>query len=329
MGLPTVGSPILWMAFIAFIVVMLVIDLGVFNRKAHTISIREAAIWSGVWVALALGFAGYVFWRWGDVLGQAFLTGYVLEKALSVDNLFVFYAIFTAFRVPPQHQHRLLAWGILGALVLRALMILGGTWLLVHVQWVVYVFGVVLIASGAKMLARPDKEPHPENSRVFRLVRRVIPTTREVHGPKFFAIEDGARKATPLFIVLLMIEATDVVFAVDSILAVFAVSTDPFIVFTSNIFAVLGLRSLYFVLAGMAERFHYLQPGLALVLVFVGAKMMISDWLHIPVLVSLAVITSLLTVSIIASMARTRRLARRDRMEAREDTTSPGAASSL
>nr|WP_275935457.1 TerC family protein [Sandaracinus amylolyticus] len=318
------GSPLIWALFVAFIVAMLVLDLGVFSKKAHAITIREAAIWSGVWVALALGFCAFVFLHWGSELGQAFLTGYVLEKALSVDNLFVFYAIFTAFAVPPVHQHRLLTWGILGALVMRAAMIFGGTWLLAHVGWVVYVFGVVLVLSGARMLSRPNKEPHPERSRAYRLVRRIIPTTRADHGQKLFAIEDGVRKATPFFLVLLMIEATDVVFAVDSILAVFAVSDDPFIVFTSNIFAIMGMRSLYFVLAGMAERFHYLQPGLALVLVFVGVKMVVTDLVHIPVLASLAVITVLLAGSIIASMVRTRRA--RHTTEARPGAGTPSAA---
>jgi tellurite resistance protein TerC len=311
MGLPTVGSPLIWAAFVAFIVAMLALDLGVFSKRAHAVSIREASIWTLVWIGLALAFAGFVFARWGSELGQAFLTGYVLEKALSVDNLFVFYAIFTAFSVPRIHQHRLLTWGILGALLMRAAMIFGGAWLLARFGWLVYVFGVVLVLSGARMLSRPNKEPHPERSRAYRVVRRIIPTTRTEHGQKLFAVEDGIRKATPYFLVLLMIETTDVVFAVDSILAVFAVSTDPFIVFTSNIFAIMGMRALYFVLAGMADRFHYLQPGLALVLVFVGAKMALTDLLHVPVLASLAVISTLLAGSIAASLVRTRRKTRR------------------
>lgn len=306
MGLPTVGSPLLWAAFVAAIVAMLVLDLGVFNKKGHVFTMREAAAWSGVWVALALGFAVYVFARWGTELGQAYLTGYVLEKALSVDNLFVFYAIFSAFAVPPTVQHRLLTLGVLGALVMRAVMIFGGTWLLSRAEWVLYVFGVILVLSGGKMLMRPNKEPHPEQSRIYRLVSRVIPTTHADHGAKLFAIEDGVRKATPFFLVLVLIEATDVVFAVDSILAVFAVSSDPFIVFTSNIFAIMGLRALYFVLAGMAERFRYLQPGLALVLVFVGAKMALSDVFHVSVLASLGVISTLLVGSIGLSLWRSR-----------------------
>jgi tellurite resistance protein TerC len=307
MGLPTVGSPWLWAAFFVFVVAMIVVDLGIFNRKAHTITIKEASIWSLVWIA----FGAFVFARWGSELGQAYLTGYVIEKALSVDNLFVFYAIFTAFAVAPEYQHRLLTLGIIGALVMRALMVFGGSVLIANFEWILYVFGAILVLSGVKMLARPEKEPHPEQTRIYKLVRRVIPTTHEPHGGKLFAVEDGVRKATPFFLVLLLIEASDLVFAVDSILAVFAISDDPFIVFTSNIFAVMGLRSLYFVLAGMARRFQYLQPGLALVLVFVGLKMIAADWFHIPVLASLAVIVVLLAGSIIASIVKTRRDASR------------------
>jgi tellurite resistance protein TerC len=310
MGLPTVGSPLLWIVFVGLVAAFIAVDLLYFSRKAHEISLKEAAAWSAFWVALSLGFAVFVFVQWGSELGQAFLAGYALEKALSVDNLFVFYAIFTAFSVPPMQQHRLLTWGILGALVLRAAMILGGSWLLGEVAWIGAAFGVVLIASGARMLSRPGKEPHPERSRVYRWVRRVIPTTLVDHGQKLFVTEDGRIRATPFFLVLLMIEATDFVFAVDSILAVFAVSADPFIVFTSNVFAVMGLRALYFLMSGMAHRFRYLQPGLALVLVFVGAKMALAEWLHVPVLVSLFVILGLVGGSIAASAWKTRREAR-------------------
>jgi tellurite resistance protein TerC len=307
MGLPTVGSPFLWAGFVGLVVGFIALDLLYFSKKAHLITIKEAAAWSAFWVGLSLAFGVGVLVHWGSELGQAFFAGYVLEKALSVDNLFVFYAIFTAFSVPPAQQHRLLTWGILGALVLRAAMILGGTWLLAEVAWIGSVFGILLVLSGAKMLSRPGREPHPERSRLYALVRRLVPTARGDHGQKLFVIEDGIRKATPFFLVLLMIEATDFVFAIDSILAVFAVSADPFIVFTSNVFAVMGLRALYFLMAGMAHRFRYLQPGLALVLVFVGAKMAVAGWIHVPVLVSLAVIATLIGGSIVASAWKTRR----------------------
>ncbi|MEW5848250.1 MAG: TerC family protein [Myxococcota bacterium] len=311
MAFETVGSPTLWLLFGAFITAMLVLDLRVFHRRAHAVTSREAATWSAVWIALALAFNGLVWWHWGAEHAEAFFTGYVIEKALSVDNLFVFYAIFTAFQVPAAYQHRLLFWGVLGAIVLRLAMVLGGAALLHTFHAVVYVFGAVLVASGVKMLRRHQGAPHPERSRAFRLLRRIVPTTRGEHGSRLFAREDGVLKATPLFSVLLLVETTDVVFAVDSILAILAITDDPFIVFTSNIFAVLGLRSLYFLLANMAERFFYLQPGLALVLVFVGVKLAISEWVKIPVLVSLGTVVALLVGSVLASWVRTRRAARR------------------
>lgn len=304
----TVGSPSLWVGFGAFIAAMLALDLGVFHRRAKVLAMKDAAIWTAVWVALALAFNAFVFWQWGEQTGEAFLTGYLIEKALSVDNLFVFYVIFTAFAVPAAHQHKLLFWGVVGALILRGLMVIGGSYVLGHFHWAVYVFGFVLLATGAKMLARPHHTPHPERGRVWRAIKRIIPTTATEHGARLFAREGGAWKATPFFLVLLLIELTDVVFAVDSILAIFAISTDPFIVFTSNIFAVMGLRSLYFVLAGMANRFEYLQPGLALILVFVGAKMALTEWVKVPVVVSLAVVSLLLTGSIVASLIKRRAL---------------------
>jgi tellurite resistance protein TerC len=305
--LETVGSPALWVGFGAFVVLMLALDLGVFHRKAHAVTSKEAAIWSAVWVGLALAFNGLVFWRWGTDTGEAFFTGYLIEKALSVDNLFVFYMIFTAFAVPPAYQHKLLFWGIVGALLLRAGMVWGGTVLLTRFHWVVYVFGGLLILTGLKMLRRREQTPHPERGRVFRAVKRIIPTTEAEHGARLFAKEQGAWRATPLFLVLLLIELTDVVFAVDSILAIFAITTDPFIVFTSNIFAVMGMRSLYFLLANVARRFVYLQPGLAIVLVFVGLKMAASEWYKLPVIASLAVVAVLLGGSIVASLIKTRK----------------------
>lgn len=312
MGVETIGSPLLWGGFALFVALMLALDLGVFHRKVHVIAPKEAAIWSAVWVALALVFNGFVFWRWGSESGQAFLTGYLIEKGLSVDNLFVFFLIFHAFKVQPQYQHKLLFWGVIGALVLRAGMVWGGTTLLSRFHWMVVIFGAVLIFTGVKMFRRHD-EAHPEKSRVFLAMQRLIPTTQTPQGASLFAREDGRLKATPLFLVLLLVELTDVVFAVDSILAIFAITLDPFIVFTSNIFAVMGLRSLYFLLADVANRFHYLQPGLAIVLVFVGVKMAASQWVKVPVLISLGVIATLLGGSIVASLVRTHRKKREAR----------------
>ena len=307
MGIETVGSVPLLAGFIGFVVLMLILDLGILNRKAHVVSLKEAGIWTAVWVALSLTFNVFVFWRWGVQAGEEFFTGYLIEKALSVDNLFVFYMIFAAFSVKPEHQHRLLIWGIIGALILRAAMILAGSVLLARLHWVIYVFGVLLIATGARMLARPHKQPHPEKSRLFRAISRIVPTAKGDHGGKMFTRENGALVATQLLLVLLLIELTDVLFAVDSIVAIYAITEDPFIVFTSNIFAIMGMRSLFFLLAGVAKRFVYLQPGLAIVLVFVGAKMVISPWLKIPVIVSLLIVLLLLGGSIVASLIKTRR----------------------
>lgn len=303
----SVGTPGIWIVFGLLIVAMLALDMGVFHRKAHVVKTAEAAIWTVVWIALALGFNGYVAWRFGADAGQAFLTGYIIEKALSVDNLFVFFMIFSAFKVPDAHQHRLLFWGIGGALALRTGMVFGGTWLLSRFTFLAYVFGAVLIATGGKMLVRPDKEPHPERGRLFRALSRIIPTTARPAEGHLFLREDGRIKATSLFLVLILIELSDIVFAIDSILAIFAVTSDPFIVLTSNVFAIMGMRSLYFLLASMARRFVYLQPGLALVIIFVGVKMAIAQWLHIPVALSLAVVLFLLGTSIVASLIRTRR----------------------
>jgi tellurite resistance protein TerC len=304
--LATVGTPVLWTLFAVFVITMLALDLGVFHRKAHVIGVKEAAIWSAVWVAVSLLFNALVAWRLGREAAGAFLTGYIIEKSLSVDNLFVFYLLFAAFRVPDAYQHRLLFWGIVGALILRTGMVFGGSWLLSRFTFLTYVFGGVLILTGVKMLARPGKEPHPERGRAYRLLQRIIPTTSEPQGGSFFVRQDGRALATPLFIALILIELSDIVFAIDSILAIFAITADPFIVLTSNIFAVLGMRSLYFLLAGLARRFVYLQPGLALVLVFVGAKMAARDLFHLPVALSLLVVVLLIGGSIVASLLRTR-----------------------
>jgi tellurite resistance protein TerC len=303
----TLASPSLWLGFAAMVAVMLAVDLGIFHRKAHEVRPREALVWTGVWVALALAFNGFVWWRFGAQAGEEFLTGYALEKALSVDNLFVIYAVFTAFAVPAQHQHRILFWGIVGAIVMRTAMVFAGTSLLKTFHWLFFVFGGFLVVTGVKMLVRKEERPRPENSRLLRLVRRVVPITDTLHGGQMIVRTNGALAVTPLFLSLIVIEASDAVFAVDSIFAILAVTLDPFIVLTSNIFAILGLRSLYFVLAGAAQRFRYVQPGLALVLVFVGIKMAISEFVKIPVLVSLAVILVLVGGSLIASAVSNRR----------------------
>lgn len=292
-----------WILFHVFVVAMLALDLGVFHRTAHEIRVREALLWSGVWIVLALGFAGLIYaWRGGDPALQ-FLTGYVIEKSLSVDNLFVFLLVFHYFKVPTRDQHRVLFWGIVGAMVMRAVFILAGIALIERFHWLIYVFGVFLIYSGIKIALDKDKEIHPERNPVLRLFRRLVPTTPDYVGHHLFTRIDGKLFATPLFLVLLVIETTDVVFAVDSIPAILAISKDPFIVYTSNIFAILGLRSLYFALAGMMALFHYLHYGLALVLVFVGTKMLISDTEYkVHTGVTLALVCGVLTLSIVLSL---------------------------
>ncbi len=308
MNVATLASPAIWLGFAVLVVVVLAVDLGIFNRKAHVVKPREALIWTGVWVTLALCFNAFVYWRFGVTAAEEFISGYAIEKALSVDNLFVMYAVFTAFAIPALHQHRVLFWGILGAVVMRTIMVFAGVALLSKFHWLIFVFGGFLIATGIKMLLRKDEPIHPENSRVLRAIRKLLPVTNELQGGKMFVRVGTALSATPLFLALVVIEGSDAVFTVDSIFAIFAVTTDPFIVLTSNVFAILGLRSLYFVLAGAAERFKYVQPGLALVLVFVGVKMAIADWVKIPVLLSLGVIVLLVGGSIVASLVRTARL---------------------
>lgn len=305
MNVITHASPSIWIGFSVLVVAVLAIDLGIFNRKAHVVEPREALIWTSVWVTLALGFNVFVWQRFGRQAGEEFLTGYAIEKALSVDNLFVMYAVFTAFSIPALHQHRVLFWGILGAVVMRAIMVFAGAALLSRFHWLIFVFGGFLVLTGFKMLVRRDSTPHPENSRLLKAVKKVVPISEDLHDGRMFVRISGKLTATRLFLALVVIEASDAVFAVDSIFAIFAVTTDPFIVLTSNIFAILGLRALYFVLAGAAERFKYVQPGLALVLVFVGVKMAISDWVKIPVLISLGVIALLVGGSIVASLVRT------------------------
>ncbi len=292
----------LWVVFGVIVLVMMALDLGVFHRRAHAIRFKEALAWSGVWVGLALGFMVLV-WVWrGRELAIQFLTGYLIEESLSVDNLFVFLLIFSYFKVDAGHQHRVLFWGILGAMLFRLAFIFAGVALIERFHWLIYVFGGVLIVSGIKMALEKDKEIHPEKNPVLKLFRKFVPITPQYHGSKFFVIEAGRRMATPLAVVLVVVETTDLIFAVDSIPAVLAITRDPFIVYTSNVFAILGLRAMYFALAGMMDVFHYLHYGLSAILVFVGVKMVGSHFFHIPIGVALGVVAGLLALSVIASL---------------------------
>ena len=302
MNIETVGTPALWIGFIAFVLAMLALDLGVFNRKAHEVHTREALAWSVVWIGLSLLFNVGIYIWFGPERALEFLTGYLIEKALSVDNLFVFIVLFSYFAVPAQLQHRVLFWGILGALIMRALFILIGTALIQKFHWIIYLFGAFLVFTGIKLLAHREGEVHPERNPVLRLFRRVVRAVPDYRGARFTVKEAGRWYATPLLMVLVVLEATDIVFAVDSIPAIFAITTDPFIVFTSNIFAILGLRALYFLLARMMVKFHYLKMGLGLVLAFVGAKMLLADVVKVPIALSLGIVGALLTLSVVASL---------------------------
>jgi tellurite resistance protein TerC len=314
--LHTIAQPWMWAAFIAFVLGMILLDIFALNgSKSHKVGVKEAAIWSGVWVSLALLF-NYGLWLYlketvslevANVKAMEFLTGYVIEKSLSVDNVFVFLLIFGHFAVPVQYQRKVLLYGVLGAIVMRIAMILAGTWVVSQFAWVLYLFGIFLLFTGMRMLVAAEKEPDLDANPVLRLMKKLLPFTNDYHGEKFSVIENGKRVFTPLFLVLILIEISDVVFAVDSIPAIFAVTTDPFIVFTSNIFAIMGLRALYFLLADMADRFHLLKFGLAFVLMFVGIKMLVVKWMHVPTSVSLLVIGGLLASSIIASLIATRK----------------------
>jgi tellurite resistance protein TerC len=292
----------MWIGFTAVVLVMLALDLGVFHRKAHVVKVRESLIWTGVWISLALLFCGGVYLKLGADHALEFAAGYLIEKALSVDNIFVFLIIFSTFGVKPALQHRVLFWGVLGALVLRAVFIGLGAALLHRFHWVGYVFGAFLIYTGIKLLLSRSVEAHPDHNPLFRLFRRFVPSVTHDGGGHFTVVENGRRYATPLLLVLVAIEATDIVFAVDSIPAIFAITDDAFIVYTSNIFAILGLRALYFALAGMMEKFHRLKIGLALVLAFVGGKMLLAGVYKIPLGISLASIAVLLGGSIAASL---------------------------
>jgi tellurite resistance protein TerC len=300
--LETVGTPALWAAFVAFVLLLLALDLGVFHRHAHAVSLKEAGIWSAIWVGLALGFNGLVAHWFGRERGLEFLTGYLIEKALAVDNIFVFYAIFTYFAVPSVYQHRVLFWGVLGALAMRAVFIVAGAALLAKLHWMLYVFGAILVVTAIKLFAMPEDGIHPERNPAYRALRRLIPAVSEYHGPRFTIVQAGRRYATPLLIVLILIEWSDLVFAIDSIPAIFAITTDPFIVFTSNIFAILGLRSLFFLLHGVIGRLHLLKPALASVLLFVGAKMLLIDGVKVPIGLSLGVVAGLIAAGVVASL---------------------------
>jgi tellurite resistance protein TerC len=297
-----------WAVLIAVIVVLLLIDLLIVHRTPHVISFREAAIESAIWVALGLGFVLVVLWWQGGQASAEYLAGYLIEKSLSVDNVFVWAVLFTYFAVPPQYQFRVLFWGVFGALVMRAIFIFAGVALLDRFDWLLFVFGAFLIYTGIKLARHSGTQVHPENNPVLRLVKKVMPTTNRYHGPKFFVREGGKRVATPMFTVLVLIEMTDVVFALDSVPAILAVSREPFIVFSANAFAILGLRALYFLLGGMAGRFRYLNVGLGVILGFVGVKMFIAEWYHLPVWLSLVVIAIVLTVSIWLSVRADRQL---------------------
>lgn len=314
-GIESFATGPMWAAFIAFVLVMLALDLFVFGgNKAHKVSVKEAATWSLVWISLALLFNAGLWWYLNDTAGPEiadrkaleFITGYLIEKSLSVDNVFIFLLIFSSFHVAAEYQRRVLIYGVLGAIVLRAIMILAGAWLVREFNWVLYIFGVFLVITGMRMLVMAEKKPDLEKNPVLRFARRHLRISDGYDCEKFTVTKDGVRYFTPLFLVLILIEASDLAFAVDSIPAIFAITTDPFIVFTSNIFAIMGLRALYFLLADVADRFHLLKYGLAMVLTFIGAKMLIAPWYHVPVVASLIIVAVLIGASVIASLVATR-----------------------
>ena len=307
-------TPLHWIIFNVFVVVAVALDLAVFHRRAHKVGLREALGWSAVWITLAVIFGAAVFHWYGRQPALEFFTGYVIEKALSMDNLFVFLVIFRVFAVAEEYQHRVLAYGILGALIMRGAMIAAGAALLHRFEWIMYLFGAFIIYAGLHMLFQRE-ETHPEKNVMVRFFSKHLRFTHEFRGEKFFVRDSGKWSATPLFLVLLVVEVTDVTFAVDSIPAVFGITRDPFIVYTSNVFAILGLRALYFLLAGVLEKFAYLKVGLALVLVFVGAKMIVDPWLHISVAVSLAVVMGMLALTVLASLAFPRKPSAASRIE--------------
>lgn len=293
---------VVWGLFIAFVLAMLALDLGVLHRKPHKVSLKESLGWSAFWIALAFLFNVWVWYGRGRQAGLEFLTGYLIERALSMDNLFLFVVIFSYFQVPAEYQHRVLFWGVLGALVMRAIFIAAGIALIAKFHWIIYVFGAFLVVTGIKMWIQEEREVHPERNPVLKAFRRVVPVTSDYEGHRFFVVKNGRRMATPMFIVLLFVETTDLVFALDSIPAVLAVTRDPFIVFTSNVFAILGLRALYFALADLVKLFEYLHYGLAVILVFVGLKMIFEPFYEVPVGISLGIVGIVLLASIALSM---------------------------
>jgi len=300
----TIGTPMLWAGFLAFVLAMLAVDLGVFHRKAHEVSLKEAGAWSAVWISLAALFNVAVYVWFGPERGLEFTTGYLIEKALAVDNIFVFVVIFAAFAIPAVHQHRILFWGVLGALVMRAAFILVGGAFLQRFHWGIYVFGAILAVTGVKLLLQRHQEMHPERNILVRAFQRIMPVDHDPKASTFTVRKNGRLYATNLLLALVAVEVTDLIFAVDSIPAIFAITTDPFIVFTSNIFAILGLRSLYFLLAGVIDKFVYLKVGLSFVLIFVGAKMLLMDIYKIPIGASLGIIAAILGLSVVASLLR-------------------------
>jgi len=299
-----IDNTLLWIGFNVFVLIMLALDLGVFHRKTHEVKIKEALIWSFVWFALAMAFNYGVYLYMGKVKALEFFTGYVLEKSLSVDNIFVFILVFTFFKVPSLYQHKILFWGILGALIMRIILIFSGVALLTKFHWLIYVFGAFLIFTGIKMLLQKDQHMEPEKNILVRLFKKFYPVTNDYHKDKFFVKLNGKKFATPMFVVLLVIEFTDLVFAVDSIPAILAITNDSFIVYTSNVFAILGLRSLYFALSGVMKYFRFLKIGLSIILIFVGVKMCIVDFYKFPILLSLGIIISILVISVIASLIK-------------------------
>jgi tellurite resistance protein TerC len=307
---------LMWGGFIIFILGLLILDLKVLQKDDHEIKVREALAWTGFWIALALLFNAGVYYFEGTQKALEFLTAYLIEKSLSVDNIFVFLMVFSYFGIPPKYQHRVLFWGIIGALIMRAAFILVGVALIERIHWIIYVFGAFLIFIGIKMALEKEKEIHPEKNPVLKYFRKIMPVTKEFVGHDFFTKKGARWAATPLFVVLLVIESTDIVFAVDSIPAVLAISHDPFIVYTSNVFAILGLRALYFAIAGVMRLFHYLNYGLAFILIFVGIKMILADYYKLPVSAALGVIAGVLAISVIASLM----------FPKKTDPVAPGAA---
>lgn len=322
------GTIWLWVGFNIFVLAMLALDLGVFHRKAHAVSLKEASIWSVVWITLALLFNAGLYLFAGSEPALQFFTGYLIEKSLSVDNIFVFVLLFTFFKVPAAYQHRVLFWGVLGALIMRGTFIAVGVALIDSFHWIIYLFGAFLIFTGIRMVSQKEMDVHPENNFLLKFVRRFVPVTENYEHARFFVRRTGQVMVTPLLLVLVVIESTDLIFAVDSIPAVFAVTRDPFLIYTSNIFAILGLRSLYFVFANVMGKFYYLKLGLAVVLSLVGAKMILADIYHVPTALSLAVIAVVLAAAVVASIVRARRLAakpvRAEEMIPMESTTNRG-----